>query len=78
MTAKNGQYAIETSGLTKRFGKQVAVDDLSLKVPVGSVFAFLGRNGAGKTTTIRSEIFLDFIQQTSYHTANGGIIYAPE
>ena len=44
----NGQYAIETAGLTKRFGKLAAVNDLDLRVPAGSVFAFLGRNGAGK------------------------------
>jgi len=47
------QWAIETTGLTKRFGKTNAVDGLNLQVPEGSVFGFLGRNGAGKTTTIR-------------------------
>ena len=46
--------ALETSGLTKRFrGGQVAVADLDLAVPSGSVFGFLGPNGSGKTTTIR-------------------------
>jgi ABC-type multidrug transport system ATPase subunit len=45
--------AIETHGLTKRFGSQVAVDNLDLRVPRGSVFGFLGPNGSGKTTTIR-------------------------
>ncbi|WP_240691862.1 ABC transporter ATP-binding protein [Arthrobacter sp. CAU 1506] len=45
--------AIETSGLTKRFGRQTAVDSLNLAVPHGSVFGFLGPNGSGKTTTIR-------------------------
>jgi ABC-2 type transport system ATP-binding protein len=39
--------------VTKRFGKLVAVDDLSLELPAGTVHAFLGPNGAGKTTTIR-------------------------
>ena len=53
MATSNGQYAIETEGLSKRFRKRMAVDSLSLRVPKGSVFAFLGRNGAGKTTTIR-------------------------
>jgi ABC-2 type transport system ATP-binding protein len=43
---------IATRGLTKRFGKTVAVDDLSLEVEVGQVFGFLGPNGSGKTTTI--------------------------
>jgi len=46
-------FAIETSGLTRRFRKRLAVNGLDLQVPAGSVFAFLGRNGAGKTTTIR-------------------------
>ncbi|GAB5078666.1 ABC transporter ATP-binding protein [Arthrobacter sp. AD-310] len=44
---------IETSGLTKRFGHQVAVNAVDLAVPPGSVFGFLGPNGSGKTTTIR-------------------------
>jgi ABC-2 type transport system ATP-binding protein len=45
--------AIRTSGLTKRFGRRVAVDGLDLAVADGEVFGFLGPNGAGKTTTIR-------------------------
>lgn len=45
--------AIETHGLTKRFGHQVAVDNVDLAVPQGAVFGFLGPNGSGKTTTIR-------------------------
>jgi ABC-2 type transport system ATP-binding protein len=45
--------AIETSGLTKRFGSQTAVGGIDLAVPRGSVFGFLGPNGSGKTTTIR-------------------------
>jgi ABC-2 type transport system ATP-binding protein len=44
---------IEVTGLTKRFGDQVAVDDLSLTAPAGQVTALLGPNGAGKTTTFR-------------------------
>jgi ABC-2 type transport system ATP-binding protein len=45
--------AIETRGLTKRFGRQTAVDNVDLAVPRGAVFGFLGPNGSGKTTTIR-------------------------
>lgn len=45
--------AIETLGLTKHFGKTVAVDSLDLAVPAGGIYGFLGPNGAGKTTTIR-------------------------
>lgn len=45
--------AIETQGLTRRFGDRVAVDQVSLTVPERSIYGFLGRNGAGKTTTIK-------------------------
>jgi ABC-type multidrug transport system ATPase subunit len=45
--------AIETSGLSKRFRKRVAVQPIDLSVPRGSLFGYLGPNGAGKTTTIR-------------------------
>ena len=48
-----GQLAIETVGLEKAFGDQKAVAGISLSVPSGSVFGFLGPNGSGKTTTIR-------------------------
>jgi len=44
---------IEIVGLCKRFGSKQAVDHLSVSIPRGSIFAFLGDNGAGKTTTIR-------------------------
>jgi ABC-2 type transport system ATP-binding protein len=45
--------AIETTALTKRYGETVAVEDLELWVPRGTVYGFLGPNGAGKTTTMR-------------------------
>jgi ABC-2 type transport system ATP-binding protein len=45
--------AVELGGVTKTFGEVTAVDDLSLTVPAGSVFGFIGPNGSGKTTTIR-------------------------
>jgi ABC-2 type transport system ATP-binding protein len=50
---RSAGLTIETRGLTKRFGHQVAVDGVNLAVPHGSVFGFLGPNGSGKTTTIR-------------------------
>lgn len=39
--------------VTKRYGARVAVDDLSLRIPKGAAFGFLGQNGAGKTTTMK-------------------------
>jgi ABC-2 type transport system ATP-binding protein len=47
------QWAVETHGLTKRFGPNVAVNDVELLVPKGCAFGYLGPNGAGKTTLIR-------------------------
>jgi ABC-2 type transport system ATP-binding protein len=48
------EFAIETHGLTKRFGARTALDGIDLQVPRGSAFGFLGPNGAGKTTIIRT------------------------
>src|SRR5215472_6566770 len=45
--------ALETNGLTKRFGSRTAVDSVDLHVPRGVAFGYLGPNGAGKTTLIR-------------------------
>lgn len=47
------EFAIQATGLTKRFGDLVAVDHLDLKVPRSLVYGFLGPNGSGKTTAIR-------------------------
>jgi ABC-2 type transport system ATP-binding protein len=58
-----GQLAIETVGLVKAFGDQKAVSSVSLSVPSGSVFGFLGPNGSGKTTTIR--LLLGLAEATS-------------
>ncbi len=47
------QPAVHARGLTRRFGKFLAVDNIDLHVPRGAIYGFLGPNGAGKTTTIR-------------------------
>jgi len=47
------QLAIEVNGLSKRYGRTYAVEDVSFNVPVGQITGFLGPNGAGKTTTLR-------------------------
>jgi ABC-2 type transport system ATP-binding protein len=49
-----GGWAVETHGLVKRFGANVAVDHVELRVPRKSAFGYLGPNGAGKTTLIRT------------------------
>ena len=55
--------AIETQNLVKHYGDVTAVDNLSLQVAEGEIYAFLGLNGAGKTTTIR--MLLGMIKPTS-------------
>jgi ABC-2 type transport system ATP-binding protein len=61
---------IEVSGLTKRYGETVAVDQLNFEVRAGEVVGFLGPNGAGKTTTLR--ILTGFLAPTSGVVKIGG------
>jgi ABC-2 type transport system ATP-binding protein len=78
--------AITLKGITKTFGSKVAVDDLDLEVPVGSLCGFIGPNGAGKTTTIRmimSILFPDsgevaVLGHSSAMAAKDRIGYLPE
>ena len=51
--------AIEAHGLTKKYGRTLAVDDLSFRVEAGRVTGFVGPNGAGKSTTMRLLLGLD-------------------
>src|SRR5579863_5680670 len=51
--AGTSEWAVETHGLVKRFGPNVAVNNVDLRVPRGCAFGYLGPNGAGKTTLIR-------------------------
>lgn len=61
---------ISVQNLTKKFNDFTAVDDLSLEVMNGEIFAFLGPNGAGKTTTIK--MLTTLLRPTSGHvTVNG-------
>jgi ABC-2 type transport system ATP-binding protein len=67
---------IEVNGLTKKFGKNTAVDSLTFSVAEGEVFGLLGPNGAGKTTTIRMLCCLNSktsgeAQIAGYHVGNG-------
>jgi ABC-type multidrug transport system ATPase subunit len=54
---------IQTTGLTKRYGKFVAVDGVNLNIPPGQIYGFLGPNGAGKTSTIM--MLLGILRPTS-------------
>ncbi len=63
-------FAIETRGLTRRFGKITAVHDLNLRVMTGSLFGLIGPNGAGKTTTLR--MLAGLLQPTSGQIALNG------
>src|SRR5207302_1343950 len=49
----DSEWAVQTRGLTKRFGDTIAVDHVDLRIPRGCAFGYLGPNGAGKTTLIR-------------------------
>jgi len=64
---------IEVDRLTKRFGKTVAVEDLSFRVAPARVTGFLGPNGAGKTTTLK--VMLGLARPSSGSAAIGGRLY---
>jgi len=59
----DGQIIIEADGLTKKYGTQIVVNNLTLQIREGEVFGFLGPNGAGKTTTLL--MFLGLTEPTS-------------
>ena len=63
----SGDLAIETRGLTKRFGERAAIDGVDLRVPRGCAFGFLGPNGAGKTTMIRTLLGLTHASAGTMH-----------
>ena len=62
---------IETAELRKNYGQVKALRGLSLHVPAGSIYGFLGRNGAGKTTTIK--VLLGMARPTGGHARVFGL-----
>jgi ABC-2 type transport system ATP-binding protein len=78
--------AVEIDHVTKSFGPQMAVDDLSLAVPAGSIYGFIGPNGSGKTTTLRMimRIILPdrgtirVLGDDSWQAASDRVTYLPE
>ncbi len=69
----DGGYTLEVEHLSKRYGDQTVVDDLSFTVPPGRVTGFLGPNGSGKSTTMK--IMLDLAAATEGRTTIGGHRY---
>ncbi len=59
------EYALELTGVTKRYATHLAVNDISLRIRPGTIFGLLGPNGAGKTTTIRLSLNLMLPDQGS-------------
>lgn len=50
---KSGPWAMSVKGLSKKFGNEYAVKDLTFQIPQGKIFGFIGPSGCGKTTTVR-------------------------
>jgi ABC-2 type transport system ATP-binding protein len=78
--------AVEIEHVTKTFGTHTAVDDLSLQVPPGSVYGFIGPNGSGKTTTLRMIVrilhpdrgHIRVLGEETFGAANDRVGYLPE
>jgi len=78
--------AVEIYEVTKTFGPQTAVDHLSLQVPEGSIYGFIGPNGSGKTTTLRMIMrilhpdsgSIRVLGEDSWKSVNDRVAYLPE
>ena len=78
--------AVRLEEVSKRFGSVHAVDALSLEVPRGSIYGFIGPNGSGKTTTLRMILHIlladagriEVLGETGTRAANDRIGYLPE
>jgi ABC-2 type transport system ATP-binding protein len=83
---KTMSAAVVIEGVTKSFGAHIAVRDLGLEVPAGSIYGFIGPNGSGKTTTLRMIMRILHPDQGSIRVlgeqvlgaANDRVAYLPE
>jgi ABC-2 type transport system ATP-binding protein len=83
---ENSAPAVRLLNVTKTFGRVTAVNDLSLEVPSGSIYGFIGPNGSGKTTTLRIILHIfhpdrgtvEVLGEHSTRAANDRIGYLPE
>jgi ABC-2 type transport system ATP-binding protein len=79
-------HAVRLRNVTKTFGSHTAVDDLSLEVPAGSIYGFIGPNGSGKTTTLRIIMHIlhpdrgevEVLGRQTLRAANDRVGYLPE
>ncbi len=65
---EGGIFVIEVKNVTKRYGKAVAVDNISFTIKEGEIIGLLGPNGAGKSTTMN--MMTGFIEQTTRRNYN--------
>jgi ABC-2 type transport system ATP-binding protein len=78
--------AVDIENVTKTFGRFTAVDDLSLAVPAGTIYGFIGPNGSGKTTTLRMVMrillpdagHIRVLGEETWKAANDRVAYLPE
>jgi ABC-2 type transport system ATP-binding protein len=78
--------AVEIENVTKTFGRFTAVEELSLAVPAGTIYGFIGPNGSGKTTTLRMVMrillpdagHIRVLGQETWKAANDRVAYLPE
>ncbi len=82
----DAESAVDLRGVSKQFGSQLAVNELSFSVPTGSIYGFIGPNGSGKTTTIRMIMNIimpdsgqiSILGQSNSRTVRDHVSYLPE
>src|SRR5574341_2593723 len=78
VAAKMQQYAITASNLTKKYGRNVAVNGISLEVKKGEIFGLVGPDGAGKTTTIQMLCGVKMCTSGSASVSGIDVVHSPD